>query len=91
LLVVYASLLSTIFTATGEIYEAYQVINKTDGQEITNQFGFAPAPVYKKNHPSSEEPPVLQMAETMLNIKEKTWSYQSRWWTKIFPMFSFPS
>jgi hypothetical protein len=29
------------------IYEAYQVSNKSEGEEITNEFGFAPAPVYK--------------------------------------------
>jgi hypothetical protein len=62
LLVVYAQFTFDNFHRNRErIYEAYQVINKTDGQEITNQFGFAPAPVYKKESPAIERAPVLQM------------------------------
>jgi len=49
LLVVYAQFAFDQFHQNRKrIYEAYQVINKTDGQEITNQFGFAPVPIYKQ-------------------------------------------
>jgi putative ABC transport system permease protein len=56
LLVVYAQFTFDHFHQNRKrIYEAYQVINKTNGEEITNQFGYAPAPVYKKEAPAVEK------------------------------------
>src|SRR5882757_1183497 len=56
LLVVYAQFTFDHFHKNRKrIYEAYQVINKTNEQEITNQFGFAPAPIYKKEAPAIEK------------------------------------
>jgi putative ABC transport system permease protein len=48
LLAVYAQFTYDHFNLNGKrLYQAYQVFNKTEGEEITNQFGFASAPVYK--------------------------------------------
>jgi putative ABC transport system permease protein len=48
LLAVYAQFTYDRFNLNEKrLYQAYQVFNKTEGEEITNQFGFAPAPVYK--------------------------------------------
>ncbi len=56
LLVVYAQFTFDHFHDNGKrIYEAYRVINKTDGEEITNQFGYAPALIYKKDASAIEK------------------------------------
>jgi ABC-type antimicrobial peptide transport system permease subunit len=56
LMVVYAQFTFDHFHINRKrIYEAYQVSNKLEGEEITNEFGFAPAPVYKKQVPAIDK------------------------------------
>jgi putative ABC transport system permease protein len=56
LMVVYAQFTFDHFHINRKrIYEAYQVFNKPEGQDITNEFGYAPAAVYKKEAPAVEK------------------------------------
>ncbi len=92
LLVVYAQFTFDNFHRNRErIYEAYQVINKTDGQEITNQFGFAPAPVYKKESSAIERATRITDGGNHVEYKGKDLVIPVLMVDEdFFPMFSFP-
>jgi putative ABC transport system permease protein len=92
LLVVYAQFSFDHFHGNRKrIYEAYQVINKTDGQEITNQFGFAPAPVYKKEAPAIEKATRITDGGNHVEYKGKDLIIPIAMVDEdFFPMFSFP-
>ena len=92
LLVVYAQFTFDHFHDNRKkIYEAYQVINKTDGQEITNQFGFAPAPIYKKEAPAIERATRITDGGNHVEYKGKDLVIPVTMVDEdFFPMFSFP-
>ena len=92
LLVVYAQFTFDHFHENGKrIYEAYQVINKTDGQEITNQFGFAPAPIYKKESQAIEKTPRILDGGNHVRYRGKDLVIPIMMVDEdFFPMFSFP-
>jgi putative ABC transport system permease protein len=92
LLVVYAQFSFDHFHDNRKrIYEAYQVINKTDGQEITNQFGFAPAAVYKKEAPAIEKATRITDGGNHVEYKGKDLIIPVAMVDEdFFPMFSFP-
>ena len=92
LLVVYAQFTFDNFHRNRErIYEAYQVINKTDGQEITNQFGYAPAPVYKKESSAIERATRITDGGNHVEYKGKDLVIPVAMVDEdFFPMFSFP-
>lgn len=53
LLVVYSQLSYDNFHANGKkLYQAYQVFNKAGGEEISNEFAFPAAPVFKAEAPA---------------------------------------
>lgn len=73
------------------IYEAYQVINKMDGQEITNQFGFAPAPIYKKEVQAIEKATRILDGGNHVVYRGKDLVIPIAMVDEdFFPMFSFP-
>ena len=92
LLVVYAQFTFDHFHENGKrIYEAYQVINKTDGQEITNQFGFAPAPIYKKESQAIEKTTRILDGGNHVRYRGKDLVIPIMMVDEdFFPMFSFP-
>jgi ABC-type antimicrobial peptide transport system permease subunit len=92
LLVVYAQFTFDNFHEHRKrIYEAYQVINKTDGQEITNLFGFAPAPVYKKESSVIERATRITDGGNHVEYKGKDLVIPVAMVDEdFFPMFSFP-
>ena len=91
LLVVYAQFTYDHFHDNRErIYEAYQVINKMDGQDITNQFGFAPVPVYKKEAPAIERATRITDGGNHVEYKSKDLVIPVAMVDEdFFPMFSF--
>ena len=92
LLVVYAQFTFDHFHDNRKrIYEAYQVINKTDGQEITNQFGFAPALVYKKEASAIEKATRITDGGNHVEYKGKDLVIPVTMVDEdFFRMFSFP-
>src|ERR1700733_11014454 len=92
LLVVYAQFTFDHFHENRKrIYEAYRVINKTDGEEITNQFGYAPAPIYKKEAPAIERATRITDGGNHVEYKGKDLVIPVAMVDEdFFPMFSFP-
>ena len=92
LLVVYAQFTFDHFHENrNRIYEAYQVINKTNGQEITNQFGYAPALVYKKEAPAIEKVTRITDGGNHVGYKGKDLVIPVAMVDEdFFTMFSFP-
>jgi len=92
LIVVYAQFTFDHFHQNRKrIYEAYQVINKTDGQEITNQFGFVPAPVYKKEAAAIEKATRITDGGNHVEYKGKDVVIPVAMVDEdFFTMFSFP-
>src|SRR5450755_4201753 len=55
LLIVYSQVSYDNFNVNRKkIYQAYQVFNKAEGEEIANEFGLPAAPTYKKEAPAIE-------------------------------------
>src|SRR4030081_437051 len=53
LLVVYDQFSYDNFHVNGKrLYQAYQVFNNPDGEDVQNEFGMAAAPAYKKASPA---------------------------------------